>query len=86
MQAFLESTEISASKEQNALEKAPVQFMALRILSRKAAVQFMALQILSGKAPVQFILFQELSRKIQFLVWFYTSNWNGTYVLVTIDR
>ena len=31
--AFLESTKISASKEQNALEKAPVQFMVLQILS-----------------------------------------------------
>ena len=36
--AFLESTEISASEELNALEKAPVQFMALRILSGKAPV------------------------------------------------
>ena len=40
-QAFLESTEISASEELNALEKAPAQFMALRILSRKGEVQFM---------------------------------------------
>ena len=58
--AFLESTEISASEELNALEKALVQFMALRILS--------------GKAPVQFILFQKISGKIHFLVWFFTSN------------
>ena len=29
--AFLESTEISASEELNALEKAPAQFMALQI-------------------------------------------------------
>ena len=50
-QAFLESTEINAPEEQNALEK----------------------------APVQFIPFRKLSGKIQFLVWFYTSNWNGTY-------
>ena len=78
-QAFLESTEISASEEQNALEKAPVQFMALRILSGKAPVQFMALRILSRRAPVQFIPFRKLSGKIQFLVWFYTCNWNGTY-------
>ena len=63
---FLESTEISATEEPNALEKAPVQFMALRILS--------------GKAPVQFIPFQKLSWKIHFLVSFYTSNWNGTYM------
>ena len=58
--AFLKSTEISASEEPNALEKAPVQFMALWILS--------------GKAVVQFIPFRKLSGKIQFLVWFYTSN------------
>ena len=73
-QTFLESTEISASEEQNALEKAPVQFMALRILSRKAVLQFMALQILSGKSILQFIPFQKLSGKIQFLVRFCTSN------------
>ena len=83
-QAFLESTEISTSEEQNALEKAPVQFMALRILSRKAVVQFMALQILSGKAVVQFIPFQKLSRNIQFLVWFYMSSWSGTYSIENI--
>ena len=58
--AFLESTKTSASEEQNALEKAPVQFMELQIISRKA--------------PVQFIPFWKLSGKIQFLVWFYTSN------------
>ena len=52
--------EISASEELNALEKAPVQFMAL--------------QKLSGKAPVQFIPFRKLSGKIDFLVWFYTGN------------
>ena len=34
-QAFLESTEISASEEPNVLEKAPVQFMPLRKLSGK---------------------------------------------------
>ena len=33
--AFLESTKISASEELNALEKAPVQFMALQILRRE---------------------------------------------------
>ena len=72
--AFLESTKISASEEQNALEKVPVQFMVLRILSRKAPVQFIPFQKLSGKAPVQFIPFRKLSGKIHFLVWFYTSN------------
>ena len=76
--AFLESTKISASEETNALEKAPVQFMALRILSEKAPAQFVVFQILSGKAPVQFIPFRKLSGKIHFLVSFYTSNWNGT--------
>ena len=70
--AFLESTEISASEEPNALEKAPVQFMALWILNGKAPVQFIALWILNGKAPVQFIPFWKLSGKIHFLVWFYT--------------
>ena len=34
-QAFLESTEINAPEEPNALEKAPVQFMALQKLSGK---------------------------------------------------
>ena len=62
--AFLESTEISASEEPNILEKAPVQFMALRKLSRKA--------------PVQFIPFRKLSGKIHFIVWFYTSSWKRT--------
>ena len=71
---ILESTKLSASEEQNALENTPVQFMALWILSGKAPVQFMALWILSGKAPVQFIPFWKLSGKIHFLVWFYTSN------------
>ena len=33
--AFLESTEISASEELNALEVAPAQFMALQILGGK---------------------------------------------------
>ena len=50
--AFLDSTEISASGEPNALEKAPVQFMPL----------------------------WKLSGKFHFLVRFYTSNWNGTYM------
>ena len=34
-QAFLESTEISASEEPNALEKVPVQFMPLQKFSGK---------------------------------------------------
>ena len=34
-QPFLDSTEISASEEPNALEKAPVQFMPLQKLSGK---------------------------------------------------
>ena len=33
--AILDSTEISASEESSALEKAPVQFMPLRKLSRE---------------------------------------------------
>ena len=58
--AFLESTEISASEELNALEKAPAQFMALLILS--------------GKGPVQFMPFRKLSGKCHFLIRFCTSN------------
>ena len=45
--AFLESTEISASEELNALEVA--QFMALRILGGKGEVQIMPFRKLSGK-------------------------------------
>ena len=67
-QTILESTEISASKELNALEKAPAQFMALRILS--------------GKGEVQFMLFWKLSGKCHFLLWFCTSNWSETYMFV----
>ena len=37
-QASLESTEISASEELNALEVAAAQFMALQILGRKGEV------------------------------------------------
>ena len=48
-QAFLDSTEISASEELNALGKAPGQFRALQILSRKGEVQFMPFWKLSGK-------------------------------------
>ena len=65
-QAFLESTEISASEELNALEKAPAQFMAL--------------QILSGKGEVQIMLFWKLSGKCHFLLRFCTSNWSETYI------
>ena len=64
-QAFLESTEISASEELNALEKAPAQFMALRILS--------------GKGEVQIMPFRKLSGKCHFLLRFCTSNWSETY-------
>ena len=65
-QAFLESTEISASEELNALEKAPAQFMALQILSRKGEVQFMP--------------FWKLSGKYHFLLRFCMSNWTETYI------
>ena len=46
---ILESTEISAFEELNALEVAPAQFMALRILGRKGEVQIMPFRKLSGK-------------------------------------
>ena len=49
MRAFLESTEISASEDLNALEKAPPQIMPLRILSGKGAVQIMPFRKLGGK-------------------------------------
>ena len=58
--AFLESTEISASEELNALEVTPAQFMALRILGRKGEVQIMP--------------FWKLSRKCHFLLRFCTRN------------
>ena len=70
-QAFLESTEISASEELNALEKAPAQFMVLRILSRKGEVQFMP--------------FWKLSGKCHFLLRFCTSNWSETYIYMYIS-
>ena len=69
-QAFLESTEISASEELNALEKAPAQFMALWILS--------------GKGEVQFMPFRKLSGKCHFLLRFCTSNWSETYTRIEI--
>ena len=65
-QAFLESTEISASEEPNALKKAPVKFLPLRKLSRKVPVQFMPLRKLSGK--------------FHLLLQFYTNSWKHTYV------
>ena len=60
MWAFLESTEISASEDLNALEKAPPQIMPLRILS--------------GKGEVQIMSFQKLGRKFHFLFRFCTRN------------
>ena len=48
------------------LEKAPPQFMALRILSGKGEVQIMPLRILSGKGEVQIMSFRKLSRKFPF--------------------
>ena len=59
-QAFLESTEISASEELNVLEMTPAQFMAL--------------QILGGKGEVQIMPFRKLSGKCHFLLWFCTRN------------
>ena len=70
MQVFLESTEISASEELNALEVAPAQFMAL--------------QILGGKGEVQIMPFQKLSGKCHFLLWFCTRNWSETYTSYNI--
>ena len=52
--AFLESTEISASEELNALEVAPAQFMALRILGGKGEVKIMPFRKLSGNAFFSF--------------------------------
>ena len=46
---ILERTEISASEDLNALEKAPPQIMPLQILSRKGEVQIMLFRKLSGK-------------------------------------
>ena len=64
--AFLESTKISASEELNALEVAPAQFMALRILG--------------GKREVQIMPFRKLSGKCHFLLRFCTRNWSETYI------
>ena len=65
-QAFLESTEISASEELNALEVAPAQFMVLQILGEKGEVQIMP--------------FRKLSRKCYFLLQFCTCYWSETYI------
>ena len=46
---FLDSIEISASEDLNALEKAPPQIMPLWILSGKGAVQIMPFRKLGGK-------------------------------------
>ena len=64
---FLQSTEIRASEEPNALKKAPVQFLPLRKLSRKVPVQFMPFWKLSGKCHflVQFARVTEV-RHIDF--------------------
>ena len=64
--AFLESTEISASEELNALEKAPASVYGMWILV--------------GRDQVQFMPFWKLSRKCHFLVWFCMSNWSETYI------
>ena len=70
--AFLESTEISASEELNALEKAPPQFIVLWLLN--------------GKGEVQIMLFRKLSRKCNFLFWFCTSSWSETiYIYIYIN-
>ena len=71
---FLESTEISASKDLNALEKAPSQFMALQTLSGRGEVQIMLLRILSGKGEVQIMSFRKLSGKCHFLLRFCMRN------------
>ena len=49
MWPFLDSIEISASEDLNALKKAPPQIMPLRILSWKGAVQIMQFRKLGGK-------------------------------------
>ena len=66
--AFLESTEISASEDLNALEKAPPQIMRL--------------QILSGNGAVQIMPFQKLGGKCHFFLRFCTHKRSETYVTV----
>ena len=63
---FLDSIEISASEDLNALEKAPPQIMPLQILSRKGAVQIM--------------LFWKLGGKCHFLLWFCMRKRSETYI------
>ena len=48
---FLDSIEISASEDLNALEKAPPQIMPLRILSGKGAVQIMPISEIRREMP-----------------------------------
>ena len=67
-QAFLESTKISASEDLNALEKAPPQIMALRILS--------------GKGAVEIIPFRKLGGKCHFLLRFCTRKRSETYIYI----
>ena len=66
--AFLESTEISASEDLNALEKAPHQIIPLGILS--------------GKGAVQIMLFRKLGGKFHFFLRFCTHKRSKTYVLL----
>ena len=67
--AFLESTEISASEDLNALEKAPPQIIPLRILS--------------GKGVVQIMPFRKLGGKFHFFLWFCTRKRSKTYIFAT---
>ena len=64
------STEISASEDLNALEKAPPQIMPLGILSGKGAVQIMP--------------FWKLGRKFHFFLWFCTCKRSETYIYIYI--
>ena len=52
--AFLESTEISASEDLNALEKAPPQIMPLQILSRKGQFRLCRFGNKAGNAIFSF--------------------------------
>ena len=67
---FLDSIEISACEDLNALEKAPPQIMLLRILSGKGAVQIMP--------------FQKLGGKCHFLLRFCTRKRSETYIYIYI--
>ena len=68
---FLDSIEISASEDLNALEKAPPQIMPLQILSWKGAVQIMP--------------FRKLGRKCHFLLRFCTRKRSETYRSGTLN-